>query len=129
MIIVRDIKSTGSYTGKKTLDSISVDSGGDGPHDGGMNERVARLEERFAATLPNLATKADVAALGDSIKTWMIATITGMMFGLAAIIFATVSSINAQLGAGKSVPAIPQPIIIQAAPASAPATVAPPAKP
>jgi hypothetical protein len=96
--------------------SSSVDSGGDGPHDGDMRERVASLEGRLDTLIPTLATKGDMGELRADIKAWMLGTVLVLIVGLASIIFAMTGSINSQLTALKPSPPaqnLTQPIIIQ----------------
>lgn len=73
-----------------------VDGGGSGPHDPGMEARVTKLEAKFEAVLPTLATKADLAdvktefhKLESSISKWALASLLALLFGGAAMIFAS----------------------------------------
>ena len=102
---------------KRPSASSSVDDGGDGPHDGDMRERVAKLE----ATLGSLATKADVETVRADIhktdashKVWMVATVVGLFFGIAALFFGLTSSLNSKIALIKPTSTQQaQPIIIQ----------------
>jgi len=95
-----------------------IDNGGGGSDDGGMETRLTALETRFDATLPTLATKADLGELrGDvqkvsaDISRWMLATMLTIIGAMLAAIFG-VSQVY------KSATAPPQvaPIIINVPP-------------
>lgn len=65
-----------------------VAHGGGASDDGGMRERLARLE----ALLPTLATRSDVAELRTEIergqkenRAWMLATVLGLFVGILAV--------------------------------------------
>lgn len=115
----------------------TVDSGGGPPHDGGMEPRIAKLEEfvveartelrtidvrltKIETRLDATATKADVAELGSTMVKWIVGTVSGL--GIAGITVMTFVLNNAT---PKSAPtAQPAPIIIYAQPQ----TVAPTTK-
>jgi hypothetical protein len=70
-----------------------------------MRERLAALE----AILPTLATKADIASIGQkivetdvAIKNWMIATIVSLLFGIGALVFTASSFLMSNLQGIKS---------------------------
>jgi len=72
--------------------------GGEPPHDGGMEARVARLEDamiascerlaRIEATLPSLATKADLEKMGRVLILWFVGTSVALAGTAAAVAFA-----------------------------------------
>lgn len=71
-----------------------------GPHDPGMDARLAKLE----AVVPTLATKADMEGvradlhkMDASIVRWMIATVLTLFLGFAGLFFTMQSSINGAL--------------------------------
>jgi len=92
------------FTGKRqeTL-RIPLDGGGEPPHDGGMEERVAKLEETMTQVRErligietkldgldrNTATKADVSNMETSLIKWFVGTaivLAGLAFTLAKLI-------------------------------------------
>ncbi|TFW31075.1 hypothetical protein [Duganella callida] len=49
------------------------------------SERQTALEARFDATLPTLATKADVEALRADIHKWMVGSMIGLFVGFGGL--------------------------------------------
>lgn len=122
---------------------IKVDPPGGGGDDGGMEARVSRLEalaektgerltsidtrlSRMEAKAEIYATKSDVEVLradlhkmDASIKTWMIATVVGLMVGFGGLFLATFLRLP-----GSSPQASP-PVIINVPPQAAPAPAQP----
>jgi hypothetical protein len=100
-----------------------VDGGDGGGEDGDMSARLTALETKWETIVPTLSTKGDMAALGAevhkmdaSIKTWMIATVVGLMIGFGGLFLAMSNAL-------KPAPAqqlTPQPtvIVVPAAPAA-----------
>lgn len=103
-----------------------IETGGGPPHDGGMEDRLTKLE----SVIPTLATKVDVEGLRTdlhkmdaSIVRWMIATVLTLFLGFAGLFFTMQNSINGALdrtarslsqpAAERQVPQSTQPIIIQ----------------
>ena len=127
---------------------VQFDGGGGGGYDGGMETRVAKLEDfvvdarerltRIEVRLDQTATKADIGEIRSDmhkmnaeIKTWTLATMITIIGTMLAAIFGISQIYKASMPTA-STPAIqPQPIIIYAQPAPpvAPAAAhAPPAK-
>lgn len=81
----------------------SLDGGGEPPHNDGMEltERVAKIEAKLDATLPNLATKDELKAVGHDIRadmhkefnmqTWRI---IGAFFAIAGLLLAGIKLIH-----------------------------------
>ncbi len=78
----------------------------------------ARTEARWDATIPHLATKADVQALRGDMQKWMLATVIALFFGLGSLIL----SISNHFDSGNARPT-PPPVIYYL-----PAPQAPPVK-
>ena len=78
----------------------------------------ARTEARWDATIPHLATKADVEALRGDMQKWMLATVIALYFGLWVLIL----SISNHYNSGNA-RAAPPPVVYYL-----PAVPAPPAK-
>ena len=105
----------------------TIDDGGDGPQDGDVKERIAKLEALF----PTLATKADLGELradvhkvDASIKTWMIATVLGMIGAGAAMSFGLFNAARAPVRV-EATPPQPPIIITIPAPSAQPAAYDP----
>ncbi|QDY50440.1 hypothetical protein [Stenotrophomonas maltophilia] len=128
------LRSVDSKNGED-FDTLALADGGEPPDDGGMRERVAKIE----ATLASLATKADVEALrsdlrtdfrdvSNDVKKWTLTTswtvIAVGVIGLFGLLF-TIYNANKLAAKETEKPAATlAPIIIQmptpAAPAPAP---------
>jgi hypothetical protein len=78
----------------------------------------ARTEARWDATMPHLATKADVEALRGDMQKWMLATVIALFFGLGGLVL----SISNHFDSSNTRPVAP-PVIYYL-----PAAPAPPAK-
>lgn len=125
----------------------SIDNSGGPPHDGGMEARVAKLEEfvvdtrerltKIETRLDQTATKSDIGDIRvdmhkgfvDMTK-WVVGTAIGM--GAAGIVVMTFVLNNAvpKAPTGSPLPTQPQPIVIYAQPGpSAAAPSAPTVKP
>lgn len=96
--------------------------GGQPPHDGGMEARVAKLE----AIIPTLATKADVEKASHDVTKWVVGT---MVAGVGLFIVVMTFVLNNAVP--KAAPATqPSPIVIQVPSQAETAKPAqPPAKP
>lgn len=103
----------------------SVEKGGGGGHDGGMEARVAKLE----AVVPTLATKSDVEAVradlhkvSSEMKGWFVATAVLVLVGLSTIANIMISNVRSLADKGSATPTAAAPYIIQvpAAPAQPP---------
>lgn len=100
----------------------AFDGGGGGGDNGSMEARVTTLE----ATLPHLATRADIADVRGDIQRgisethkWMIATVIGLFLGFGGLFLAMS---NALKPAGTTVSASPPaPIVINIPAQQAPA--------
>lgn len=115
-----------------------LETDGGGGNSGGMNERVARLEERLDSTLPNLATKADLGELKAEIekgqkenRAWMLATVIALFLGILAVGNFMASALKATPNTpppqAAQAPTALQPIVISVPIQTPP--VAPPAAP
>lgn len=117
--VVREMASLGA--------TPPLDGGGEPPHDGDMDARVAKLE----ALIPMLATKADVAELRVDIekgqkenRSWMLATVLALFAGIIGAGGLVVSATKSPAAPAPQ----PAPIIIQVPgppPAAAPAPIKP----
>jgi hypothetical protein len=146
------------FRGKHKLRSAGgseVAGGGNPPYDGGMDARVAKLENDFAAIRVDLdaikgngAAKSDIVELRSAakvdfselradmqkmnaeIKSWTLATMITIIGTMLAAIFGIATIFNN--AAKTSAPAQPQqpPVVIYTQPLAAPAAVlpAPPAR-
>ncbi|MET3654051.1 hypothetical protein [Dyella japonica] len=100
-------------------------SGGEPPQDGGVNERVAALEAKLEATLPNLATKGDIEGVRGDIKGWMLATVLTIIGSMLAIGLFIKPSESRPISPPVAVTA-PAPVIVQVPyPVQAPPAAAP----
>jgi hypothetical protein len=106
----------------------AIDTSGRPPHDGDM-ERLAALEARFDAVLPNLATKADIAdirsdvhKISSDISRWTLATMVTIIGTMLAAIFG-ISSVYKNSTPAAAVQ--PAPIIIYSQPGVAQVPAAP----
>lgn len=86
----------------KAEDGADLAKDGGPPHDGDMQSRVTALETRLDTILPTLATREDMHKIDASIKTWMIATVATLLFGMGALIFTVGTSLNSGLNSIKS---------------------------
>lgn len=101
-----------------------VDSGGEPPDDGRMEQRLTALETRFDTILPTLATKTDIESVkteilrstGETHK-WMLGTVIGLFLGFGGLFLAMSNSLKP---ASSSSP----PLIIYASPAASPSVPA-----
>ena len=94
-------------------------SGGEPPYDGGMEARLGDVEKaivRIDATLPQLATKAELADGFKSMTHWIVGTAVAL--GAVGITVMTFVLNNAT---PKAPPSQSAPIIIYASPPAAPA--------
>lgn len=88
----------------------SLASGGEPPHDDGMEHRVTALETRLDTLLPTLATKADIEGVRGDINRWMLAT----TLTIIATVVAAIIGLNTIWKASPAGPqAQPSPVIIQ----------------
>lgn len=129
MAVVHNFPSRTSQTAQSSSPPLLHDDG-EPPYDGGMEARLSAVEQaivRLDATLPNLATKSELAELradvhkgfADQTK-WIIGTAFG---GIA--VFITVMTFVLNNAAPKSQPQpSQQPIIINVPQAQQPATPA-----
>lgn len=123
-----------------------VDSGGGPPHDSGMEARVARLEDDVKeikaalgrlepslsemngfihATLPALATRADLARLPSAAGLWgMIATVIAVALAMVGVVVALTGPF-ARTETVREIPAAQPPQVIYIQPQITPAPTAP----
>lgn len=88
-----------------------------------MEARVAALEARLDATLPTLATKADLSQSTTSMVKW----IAGTGIALASVLVSAFMALSAQLdNQDRPAAAQPAPIVIQVPAYQAPPPAAPP---
>jgi len=79
------------------------------PYDGGMEARLSVVEQaivRIDATLPNLATKADIKDSVSSTERWMVATVIGLFIGFGGLFMAMSNALKPNAPQAQQAPII-----------------------